>query len=173
MKLKEFLAVLTPKALGFHGLLILFILAFVSGCGVLNPTLKHPDVKLVGMHVLPAKNLLQQRIALDLSIANPNKQDLNIRSMTYQIGIENINLLSGSSDAIPTLKGTAETPVTLELNADMFQVLKLIEHFGKNGLSDKVNYHFTASLDFSAWLPTMHVDKQGAIPLNGKNALNK
>ena len=155
---------------GLNVIFVLFILTLVSACGVLNPTLKKPDVKLVGIHVLPSKGILQQHLALDLSITNPNKQDLNIRAMTYQIGIENINLLSGASDTIPTLKGMADTPVTLEVSADMFQVLKLVEQVGKNGLGEKVSYHFTGTLDFSAWLPTMHVDKQGQIPLTGKKS---
>lgn len=150
-------------------ILAIVLIGLLAGCGVLNPTLKHPDVKLVGIHVSPNKGFLQQTLIVDLSILNPNKQDLNIRAMTYQLGIENINLLSGASDQIPPLKGSAETPVSLELKADMLQVLKLVEHIGKNGLGEKVNYRFTASLDFSAWLPTMHVDKQGAIPLTGKN----
>lgn len=169
MKLTTKLRNGTHWCYGLKHFIVICWIGLLSSCGVLNPTLKDPDVKLVGIHVSPNKGFLQQTLIVDLSILNPNKQDLNIRAMTYQLGIENINLLSGASDQIPPLKGSAETPVSLELKADMLQVLKLVEHIGKNGLGEKVNYRFTASLDFSAWLPTMHVDKQGAIPLTGKN----
>jgi LEA14-like dessication related protein len=104
---------------------------------------------------------------LDLIIFNPNRQDLTVRSINYTVGIENIKLLNGASDQIPALKGLQETPVTLEVSADIVQIMRLIEHFSHNGVGEKVNYNFSAVIDFSAWLPAMHVDKKGALPLGG------
>lgn len=148
----------------FLGLFIVVL----AGCAVLNPAPKHPDVKLVGLRMLPVQSLLERHIAIDLMIMNPNKQDLSVRSISYNIGIENINLLSGSSDNISTLKANQDTPVTLEVSADVIQMLRLLEHFSQNGVGDKVHYNFSAVIDFSAWLPSMHVDRTGILPLGGK-----
>jgi LEA14-like dessication related protein len=101
-------------------------------------------------------------------VQNPNKQDLTIRGMTYGLSIEGINLLSGANHQVPVLIGMQETPVTLELSADMIQALRLIEHFSRHGLNENVNYQFTAVIDFSAWLPSMQIDKKGILPLSGK-----
>jgi LEA14-like dessication related protein len=136
-------------------------------CAALNPKLQDPDVKLVGLRLLPAQSLLQRHIAVDLNIYNPNKQDLNVRSINYTVDIEKIKLLTGANDQVPTLKGVSDTPVTLEVSVDLMQALRLIEHFSSNGIVDKVNYNFAAIIDFSAWLPSMHVDKKGALPLSG------
>jgi len=143
------------------------VFCVITACAVLNPTLKHPDVKVVGVRVLPSQGILQKHIALDLSILNPNRQDLTIRGISYSIGIENIDLLSGATADVPLLKGMQETPVTLEASADMIQVLRLMERFTRRGVGDKVNYNFSAVIDFSAWLPSMHVDKKGSVPIGG------
>jgi len=140
----------------------------LAGCAAFNPALKHPEVKLVGLRLLPSQGILQRHIAVDLSILNPNRQDLRVRSINYSIGIENIKLLSGITDQVPTLNAMQETPLTLEVSADMLQILRLVEHYSNNGVGDKVNYNFSAIIDFSAWLPSMHVDKKGALPLGGQ-----
>lgn len=145
----------------------------ISGCAAINPSLKHPDVKLVGLRLLPAQGILQRDIAVDLNILNPNAQDLSVRGINYTIGVESINLLSGATNQVPTLKGMQETPVTLIVSADIVSIMRLLQHFSSNGVSDKVNYNFSAVIDFSAWLPSMHVDKKGVLPLSGnKNSGN-
>ncbi len=151
--------ILTVVCLCFSFLLV--------SCAALNPKLQHPDVKLAGLRLLPAQSLLQRHIAIDLNIYNPNKQDLSVRSINYTVDIEKIKLLTGASDQVPTLKGMQDTAVTLEVSVDLIQALRLIEHFSHSGVVDKVNYNFAAIIDFSAWLPSMHVDKQGALPLSG------
>ena len=148
--------------------LILSLFVFLSGCAAMQPKLKNPTVELVNLRTLPAHGL-QQRIAVELMITNPNSQELTIRSINYIIGIEDINVLTGATNQFPALKPLEKTPVTLEVSADILQALRLIEHFSHNGIGEKVNYNFTADIDFSAWLPTMHVDRKGMIPLNNKN----
>jgi LEA14-like dessication related protein len=137
------------------------------GCAALNPKLQDPDVKLAGLRLLPAQSILQRHIAVDLNIFNPNKQDLSVRSINYTVDIEKIKLLTGASDQVPVLKGMQDTAVTLEVSVDIIQAVRLIEHFSQNGVGDKVNYNFAAVIDFSAWLPSMHVDKKGAMALSG------
>lgn len=152
-------------------LFICSTLILLASC-VLKPKLDDPDVKLVGLRMLPAQGL-QQRIAVDLVIANPNRQDLAIKGISYTIGIENISVLSGVTDQVPVLKSYQETPVTLVVSADLLQVLRLVEHFSRNGIGENVNYNFSAVIDFSAWLPSMHVDKKGMLPLGGGQSTTK
>jgi len=121
--------------------------------------------------MLPNQSILQRHIAIDLNIFNPNRQDLSVRSINYTVDIEKIKLLTGASDQVPVLKGMQDTPVTLEVSVDIIQAVRLIEHFSRNGVGEKVNYNFGAVIDFSAWLPSMHVDKTGALPLGGLSNL--
>ncbi len=146
---------------------VCLLVVFMTACAGLNPSLKDPDVKLVGLRLLPTQGILQRELAVDLSILNPNRQDLSVRGINYSVGIENIKLLSGATDQVPVLRGMQETPVTLIVSADLISLMRLLEHFSHKGVGDKVNYNFSAVIDFSAWLPSMHVDKKGVIPLGG------
>jgi LEA14-like dessication related protein len=157
------------KLIKIFNLCICFML--LAGCAALNPGLKKPDVKLAGLRMLPNQSILQRHIAIDLNIFNPNRQDLSVRSINYTVDIEKIKLLTGASDQVPVLKGMQDTAVTLEVSVDIIQAVRLIEHFSRNGVGEKVNYNFGAVIDFSAWLPSMHVDKTGAVPLGGLSNL--
>lgn len=139
----------------------------LGGCSSLQPKLEQPTVKVSGLHLLPAQGL-SQPIQVNLLIANPNDRDLTLRGMSYSVGIENFDVLSGVTDQLPTLSAYQETPVQVVVTANVLQLVRLIEHFSRNGVKENVNYNFSAKLDFSAWLPTLKINEKGAIPLAAK-----
>lgn len=154
------------KPRGYVALIMLCVsLMLLGGCAALQPGLEKPTVKVTGLRLLPSQGGLNQRIGVDLAILNPNDRDLSLRGISYTIGIENFSVLSGVTDNVPVLKGYQETPVSLEVSANMLQVMRLIEHFSRAGVKDNVNYNFDAKLDFSALLPAMRVKESGTIPL--------
>lgn len=136
----------------------------LAGCSSLQPKLEQPTVKVAGLHLLPAQGL-SQPIEVNLLISNPNDRDLTLRGMSYTVGIENFDVLSGVSDQLPTLTAYKETPVKVVVTANVLQLVRLIEHFGRNGVKENVNYNFSAKLDFSAWLPDLRINEKGSIPL--------
>lgn len=136
----------------------------LSGCSSLQPKLEQPTVKVAGLQLLPAQGLTQP-IEISLLIANPNDRDLSLRGISYTVGIENFDVLSGVSDQLPTLNAYQETPVKVVVTANVMQLVRLLEHFGRNGVKESINYNFSAKLDFSAWLPAMRVNEKGSIPL--------
>lgn len=139
----------------------------VAGCSSLQPKLEQPTVKVAGLQLLPAQGL-SQPIEVSLLIANPNDRDLTLRGMSYTVGIENFDVLSGVSDQLPTLAAYKETPVKVVVTANVLQLVRLVEHFSRNGIKETVNYNFAAKLDFSAWLPDLRVNEKGSIPLAAK-----
>jgi LEA14-like dessication related protein len=139
----------------------------LTGCSSLNPRLEQPTVKVAGLQLLPAEGF-NQPIEVSLLIANPNDRDLNLRGMSYTVGIENFDVLSGVSNQLPTLTAYQETPVKVVVSANVLQVVRLIEHFSRVGVKENVNYNFSAKLDFSAWLPAMQINEKGMIPLAAK-----
>jgi len=139
----------------------------LAGCSSLQPKLEQPTVKVAGLQLLPAQGF-SQPIEVSLLIANPNDRDLTLRGMSYTVGIENFDVLSGVSDQLPTLPAYQETPVKVIVTANVLQLVRLFEHFGRNGVKENVNYNFSAKLDFSAWLPALRINEQGSIPLAAK-----
>lgn len=150
-----------------YTLLLLGLCCLLASCAALQPKLEQPQVKVAGLRLLPAQGFTQP-IEVSLLIANPNDRDLSLRGISYSIGIENYDVLSGVSNNLPTLTAYQETPLTVVVTANVLQLVRLLEHFGRTGLRDEVKYTFNARLDFSAWLPSLNVKEAGSIPLTGK-----
>lgn len=146
---------------------IILCLFFFSGCASLTGDMEKPTVKVTGLRLLPSQGF-DQRIGVDLLIANPNARDLSLRGIAYTIGIEDFSVLSGVSDQVPVLTAYQETPVSLVVSANVLQFVRLIEHFSRAGVKESVNYNFEAKLDFNAFLPAMRVKETGVIPLVSK-----
>ena len=66
----------------------------LAGCSSLQPKVEQPTVKVAGLQLLPAQGL-SQPIEVSLLITNPNDRDLTLRGMSYTVGIENFDVLSG------------------------------------------------------------------------------
>lgn len=143
------------------------ICLFLASCASMQPKLEQPVVKVAGLQLLPAQGFTQP-IEVNLLISNPNDRDLSLRGISYSIGIENFDVLSGVSNELPTLTAYKETPVKVVVSANVLQLVRLLEHFSRTGVREEVNYNFSAKLDFSAWLPALRVNEKGAIPLAQK-----
>jgi LEA14-like dessication related protein len=157
-------------AAGYSLLIKVFILSIACllvSCAALQPKLVQPTVKLTGLQLLPTQGFTQP-IEVSLLISNPNDRDLSLRGISYAIGIENFDVLAGVSNQLPVLSSYAETPVKVVVSANVLQLVRLFEHFGRKGISDQVKYNFNATLDFSAWLPSLRVNEQGIIPLGSR-----
>lgn len=136
----------------------------LAGCAAFQPRLEQPVVKVTRLQLLPSQGL-QQRIGVGLTIANPNARDLSLKGISYTIGIENFSVLSGVTNQVPVLKAYQETPVDLEVSANLLEIVRLVEFFSRKTMPDNVNYNFDAKLDFSNWMPAMRVKEVGKIPL--------
>ena len=143
--------------------LLLFVSA-LSGCATYPWAMQEPQVKVTHVQLLPATGL-EQRIAVRLAILNPNSRDLSLRGISYTIGIENFDVLSGATSQLPVLAAYEETPVTVEVSANLVTLARLVEHMSRRGSLDNVGYVFQARLDFSQWLPDMRVEEAGTIRL--------
>lgn len=159
------LGVLRAKSL--VNIFFIALCLLLASCTAIKPKLEQPTVKVAGLQLLPAQGLLQP-IEVNLLVTNPNDRDLSLRGMSYTVGIENFDVLSGVSNELPTLTAYQETPIKVVVTANVLQLVRLIEHFGRNGMKENVDYNFSAKLDFSAWLPALRVNEKGSIPLAAK-----
>lgn len=144
---------------------LILLVVLLSSCAMMNPQFENPKVKVAGLKMLPAESLVSQPIEVTLLITNPNASDLNLRGISYSVGLENFDLLSGASNQLPTLTAYQETPVKLVVSLNAFQLLKFLNHLNKKGIRDSVQYHFDAKLDFYKFLPVLQVKESGVLPL--------
>jgi LEA14-like dessication related protein len=144
---------------------LILLIFFLSSCATMNPNFENPKVKVAGLKMLPAESLVSQPIEITLLITNPNATDLSLRGISYTVGLENFDLLSGVNNQLPTLTAYQETPVKVTVSLNAFQILKFLNHLNKNGIGDSVKYNFDAKLDFYKYLPALHVKETGILPL--------
>jgi LEA14-like dessication related protein len=149
----------------FQRSFLILLIFFLSSCATMNPNFENPKVKVAGLKMLPAESLVSQPIEITLLITNPNATDLSLRGISYTVGLENFDLLSGVNNQLPTLTAYQETPVKVTVSLNAFQILKFLNHLNKNGIGDSVKYNFDAKLDFYKYLPALHVKETGMLPL--------
>lgn len=143
---------------------LILLVSALSSCATYPWAIQEPQVRVTHVQLLPAVGL-EQRIAVRLAILNPNSRDLSLRGISYTIGIENFDVLSGATSQLPVLTAYEETPVTVEVSANLLAMARLVEHVSRRGSLDNVGYVFQARLDFSQWLPDMRVEEAGTIRL--------
>lgn len=146
-------------------LMALLTVFFLGGCAAVKPKLEEPTVKVANISLLPMQGFVQP-IQLDLLIANPNDRELTLRGISYTVGIENFDVLSGVESRLPSLPAYQETPVSVVVSANVIQILQLAQHMSRKNAVNNINYNFTAKLDFSAWLPSYTVTEKGVFSLS-------
>ncbi len=150
---------------GRYLLLMVLVTGLPQGCALVQPRLEEPRIALTSLELLPSQGL-QQRIAVGLVITNPNSRDLSLKGISYTIGIENFAVLSGVTDQLPMLRAYQETPVRLELSANLLELVRLVDHLSRRTSTEGIGYQFDARLDFSDWLPAMRVREAGVVPFS-------
>lgn len=143
---------------------VILLAVVISSCATMSPNFENPSVKVANLRLLPAEGF-SQPIEVTLLISNPNAKDLSLRGISYTVGLEGFDILSGVQNQLPRLTAYQETPVKVTVSANVIQLVQFISHLGNKGLSDSVKYNFDAKLDFHAFLPALHVKEKGVLPL--------
>lgn len=145
------------------GLILVVLFAALSvGCAGLKPGMEKPRVKVVSLTPVAADGF-QQRFAVGLMVTNPNAEDIALRGMSYDIGIAGHDIFSGVAGQLPVLKAYTETPVTVEVSANLMSVLALISDLA-NRKPEELDYKLAAKLDVGAMLPAIRVEEAGPLP---------
>ncbi|MDN3638193.1 LEA type 2 family protein [Simiduia curdlanivorans] len=141
---------------------------FLVACTGLPNALTKPEIKVVSLTPIAAEGF-QQRFSVGLRVTNPNSTDIVLRGMSYAIDIGGHDIFSGVSGAVPVLKAYTETPVTVEVSANIMSVIALISDLTKKG-PENLQYTLNAKLDVNALLPSISVTETGPVPfLNARS----
>lgn len=141
----------------------LILLTLLQSCAGARPGLEKPGVKVESLQVLDSKGL-SQRFRIGLVLTNPNSTALPVDGISYTLSLNGADLLSGVSDQIPTLAAYSETPVSLDVSADLFAALRLLNSLTRAG-EDELEYSLAAKIDLAGWRPSFNVQREGQIDL--------
>lgn len=139
------------------------VLLLLCACANLNPEFDPPRVTVESVRSLPGQETAP-RFEIQLRIANPNKQSLDIAGISYTVALLGREVVSGVTNDIPEIFGYTEEVVTLEAGINLFQLLRLLAELGKSD-TDALDYTFAAKIDFNGFIPTQRVQEEGSLSL--------
>lgn len=136
----------------------LVILLFLSSCSVLEQAVQKPEIYINSVE-LDARNVFSPKLIITLNVVNPNAFDLAVTGMNYRVNILNINVLSGASNDPRRFKALSESPLVLEANTDITQLLFLGNELRKLGKGSKIPYDASLTIVPEGYLPSITVNK--------------
>lgn len=129
--------------------IVVVLLACLTGCASLAPSLEKPRLHLVDLQPIPGGSM-EAAFRMDLRVTNPNDVPLEIRGLDCRLEINDRTLAAGVSDAqlsVPRY-GTALLPVTVYSSmADVLIVtIRLARDAQRTGAAPAIRYRLAGHL---------------------------
>ena len=135
------------------------LLFFLPGCAGMQTAYDSPTVSLTSFRFIPGESIVPQ-FEIGLRIINPNRDDLELEGLFYNITIDNNKILSGVANELPIVEGYGQEDILLEARVDVLGGAKLLQSL-INGPKDSFQYGFNAKLDLGSLKPTLRISEQG------------
>jgi len=146
---------------------LVIIVFLLSGCSRLQD-LHNIEVDLV--NIQPIKSVgASPRFNLQLLIANPNPQNIEIETVSFKLEIAGQNILSGMSSNIPTLVAYSQTNIQVQTTLNLFSLYALLTHVSQLP-NEKIKYKLHAELSPKGFF-ALSINKQGDLNRNILQAL--
>lgn len=107
------------KVIGF---LLLTIAMMLAGCASLGQKLETPRVNLVGLKVLDLQ-LFEQRFGLTLRVQNPNRTELAIDGISFEVEINDREFAHGVDNQTVTVPAFGESVLEVEVVSSLFSLV--------------------------------------------------
>ncbi len=137
---------------------ILVLLFCLSSCSVLEQAVQKPEIYINNVE-LDARNVFSPKLIITLNVVNPNAFDLAVTGMNYRVNILNVNVLSGASNDPRRFKALSESPLVLEANTDIAQLLSLANELRKLGKGANIPYDASLTIQPEGYLPSISINK--------------
>jgi len=136
----------------------------LGACAGMQPAYETPTVSVTSFRMLPSRDITP-RFELELHVVNPNRFPLTLKGIAYKVYIEGREVLTGVSSKLPVIDAYGEGDVTLAVNTNLINSLRLINDLMRQH-RETYHYKLDARLDPGDTLPVLHVVEQGRVNLN-------
>ncbi|MFT0211056.1 LEA type 2 family protein [Pseudomonas sp. F1_0610] len=110
----------------FTSITLLMTLMFLNGCSTwLSSNFQQPDIQLTSIELVQAK-LVEQEFKLQFRVDNPNDSSLALKSMKYDVQINNIPLAQGSQKIWLTVPAKQHKHIELTVFTNLWRHMKSI-----------------------------------------------
>jgi hypothetical protein len=142
---------------------VLFALLALAGCATTPDDFDPPKVSIENFRSIPGEGA-GPRFEVDLRIQNPNQQSLDIAGISYEIALEDIDIISGVTNQVPIIEGYTEEVVTLESGLNTLELIRFFARLGSRQQTlDRLEYRVSVKVDFRGFMPTQRIEESGVI----------
>jgi len=149
--------------------LLPLIIALLTACAGLTPTIPKPCVSINAFEILPSEGIAP-RFKIGMRITNTSRETLNIKGIVYTVEIQGNNVLTGVAKNIPSIAPYSEGNVSVAGSPDLFGSLGLIKDM-MSQKSENMEYEVDVAIDVGSAYPIIHSTKKGEFSLS--DAVNK
>src|SRR5690554_3625271 len=107
-------------------LIVLGLLSLIAGCSSgISGGFKKPDMQLVDVELVRAR-LLEQQFILHFRVDNPNSKSLPVRSINYQVLLNDTPLANGSNHQWLTVPANGYAYFKIPVHTNLWRHMKVI-----------------------------------------------
>ncbi|PLY00715.1 MAG: hypothetical protein C0622_08355 [Desulfuromonas sp.] len=144
---------------------LLILVLLLSACAPLRPVFEPPTVQVTSFRVVQTSDVVPS-FEIGLHVINPNRMELNLEGLTYQVELEGHRILSGATNKLPVIAAYGEGDILLEARPDLLNTLSLFSDLIRQP-RDRFAYRLDADLDIGGLWPNIPISKQGNVLLRG------
>ncbi|MGB4247644.1 MAG: LEA type 2 family protein [Pseudohongiellaceae bacterium] len=146
---------------GFIALLMTSLLS----CSGLQSGFEQPTVSLTSFRMVPSGTAVP-RFEIGLQISNPNRTELRLQGISYQIDLEGYRVLSGVSNELPIIAAYGTGDVLLQASPDLLSSVALFSDL-LNQRRDSLRFNLEANIDAGSRWRRIRVERSGDVSLSG------
>lgn len=152
------------------GLVIgLGLLLAVSGCATLQQLVKTPEVTYERLTIRDM-SLAESTLVFHLHAVNPNPVGIRLNSLTYNLKVNNKDLLSGVLDKDVALKANGTTEVSVPVTLNYFKVFASVSDFMA---ARQIDWDLSGTFQIMGLQFPYHAKGELPLPTLPKISLNK
>ncbi len=145
-------------------LLFLPLILWLGACATIDPDYERPKVDVVGITKSDTDTAALQ-FTIQLRIVNPNAETIHLKGLYYELSLDGIDVVNGTSNNILTIEGYSDTVVSVSSAASLVNSVRLAARM-MDATGDELPYELRAKLGTSSkWMPATTVTESGMIPL--------
>jgi LEA14-like dessication related protein len=146
-----------------HGVRAWLVLIWLAGCAVFPGSLERPKVTLAALTLIDA-NLFEQRFGLKLRVQNPNRIDLPVQALTYDVELNDKAFGSGVARAPVTVPGYGSELIDVEMISNLSGLLRQLAEYSKSGVST-LRYRLKGNVILGPWNTRLPFEQSGEIAI--------
>ena len=134
----------------------------LTSCSMFNK-LESPSFSVVAIKPVNSSGLLPSFV-IDLKVVNPNTLALPLRSVHYELFLNDQKIVTGSGHDLPEIPPHGATIITISAVPELEGALNLAEQW-LSAPQQQWRYTFAAELDPGLTIPSLKITRSGTLKL--------